>query len=422
MNKKPQHPLKKFYECSRSERLNRLHADGLLTDEERLLLSTSTQPEILQMSDHWIENTVGCFPMPLGVVPECTINSITRMLPLAVEETSIIAALCRVNRWIRSSGIIEAMTLSDQMIGQLHCPNIQDPTRFTSLIKTHEESLISEVNASVLSSMVARGGGATTLEVRTLKDHMVIHILCGTGDAMGANMINQACAYLKDAIMTLTGETVTLAILSNLADRSLTKATLTLHDVEPSIGLSIVMASECAHKDPYRATTHNKGILNGMEPIAIATGNDWRALSSGLHAYACQEGRYKPLSTWTYQNGTLTGEVIGPIIVGTVGGVTRLHPMAKMAMKWLKVRSKKELSEVIAAAGLMQNLGALRALSQEGILPGHMKLQIQNIMQTIEAGPYKTSLIQILEKRVLDGLPISERIARECLDHAKHSE
>jgi hydroxymethylglutaryl-CoA reductase len=225
---------------------------------------------------------------------------------------------------------------------------------------------------------------------------------------MGANIINQVCEYLRHPIEALTGETVTMCILSNLVDSKVTRAIVTLPLADSELGKRIEDASLFAELDPYRAATNNKGVLNGIDPILIATGNDWRAVEAGIHAYAARSGQYRSITKWTYNEGLLTGVFEAPIIVGTVGGVTRLHPTAQMCLNMLGVKSANDLSKICAAAGLVQNLGAIRALTTVGIIEGHMKLHIANL--TLGAGA-RDKEIPIVQKRLEEILALRKRIS-----------
>jgi hydroxymethylglutaryl-CoA reductase len=224
----------------------------------------------------------------------------------------------------------------------------------------------------------------------------VIHLTMNSCDAMGANIINQVLEYLKAPIEELTGEKVTMCILSNLNDQKLTTAQVTINSIDPVLGHKLQEASLFAEMDSYRAATHNKGVMNGIDPVLIATGNDWRAVEAGVHAYAAREGRYQAITRWRYQDGVLTGKLTAPIIVGTIGGVTSLHPTAKMCLRMMNVASANELSQVIAAVGLVQNLGAIKALCTEGIIQGHMKLHIDNLL--LAAGANETEMPELKER------------------------
>jgi hydroxymethylglutaryl-CoA reductase len=223
---------------------------------------------------------------------------------------------------------------------------------------------------------------------------VVIHVLCDPCDAMGANIINQVCEALKAPLERISGHKVSMCILSNLVDTRLTKAVVEVDGVEEAVGIGIEEASRFAEHDPYRAATNNKGVLNGIDPIVVATGNDWRAVEAGVHAFAARDGRYSSITQWRYSNGTLTGTLIAPIIVGTVGGVTKLHPTAQMCIRMLGVKSAEELSRILAAVGLIQNLGALKALSTVGVVAGHMKLHAANLALMAGAEHHEMEIIQ----------------------------
>jgi hydroxymethylglutaryl-CoA reductase len=250
--------------------------------------------------------------------------------------------------------------------------------------------------------LVRRGGGVRDLAIRELErpdgtgTMLVLHILCDPCDAMGANLINQVCEALKPRIEELTGERVGLCILSNLVDSKLAVAEVTVRDIDPIVGRGIEEATLFAKADPYRAATHNKGVLNGIDPILIATGNDWRAVEAGIHAYASRSGKYQPVTDWKMQGSDLVGRIEIPIAVGTVGGVTKLHPTAKAALKMLGVTHAEHLARVCAAVGLVQNLGALKALATVGIVKGHMQLHAANL--AIAAGAEIHEIARVRER------------------------
>jgi hydroxymethylglutaryl-CoA reductase len=265
----------------------------------------------------------------------------------------------------------------------------------------------------VAFGLVRRGGGVTDIIVRKIVrpdgfDMAVVHVQMNAVDAMGANIINQVCEFLKQPIEQLTGEKVTMCILSNLVDSKLTKSTVVIEAIEPELAEKIEEASLFAELDPYRAATNNKGVLNGMDPILIATGNDWRAVEAGVHAFAARDGQYRSITKWRRDGRFLTGRLIAPIIVGTVGGVTTLHPMARMCLKMLNVQSATDLSRVIASVGLVQNLGALKALTTVGIIEGHMKLHIKNL--TLGAGAAEVEVPYVV-KKLEEILALKKRIS-----------
>ena len=266
--------------------------------------------------------------------------------------------------------------------------------------------------------MVRRGGGVSDLQLRRLPrpdggEMVVIHLLMNSCDAMGANIINQVLEYLKEPIEQLTSERVTMCILSNLNDQKLTSARVEIRDVDADLGARLQEASLFAELDPYRAATHNKGVMNGIDPVLIATGNDWRAVEAGVHAFAARDGHYQAITRWRYREGVLVGELTAPIIVGTVGGVTSIHPTANMCLRMMGIESANQLSRVIAAVGLVQNLGAIRALCTDGIIQGHMKLHIDNLTMVAGASDGETPL---LKQRLQDCLTINKRIS---LSHAQ---
>ena len=249
----------------------------------------------------------------------------------------------------------------------------------------------------------------------------VIHLSMNSCDAMGANIINQVLEYLKNPIEQLTGETVGICILSNLNDQKLARARVVLNHIDEDLGKRIEEASLFAEIDPYRAATHNKGVMNGIDPILIATGNDWRAVEAGVHAYAARSGRYQAISTWRYANGVLTGELTAPLVVGIVGGVTALHPTARMCLEMMGITSAEQLSRVLAAVGLVQNLGAINALCTEGIIQGHMKLHIDNLLLVSGANAVEQP---ILRKRLRHWLSVHRRVgvkqAKDLLAELRH--
>jgi hydroxymethylglutaryl-CoA reductase len=235
-------------------------------------------------------------------------------------------------------------------------------------------------------------------------------------DAMGANIINQVLEYLKAPIEALTQEEVTMCILSNLNDQKITTAEVIIHEIDPSLGYKLQEASLFAEMDPYRAATHNKGVMNGIDPVLIATGNDWRAVEAGVHAYAASSGRYTAISRWRYTDHKLIGQLTAPLIVGTVGGVTALHPTAKMCLRMMGIQSANHLSRIIAAVGLVQNLGAIKALCTDGIIQGHMKLHIDNLLLGAGANESEMPLLKdSLEKWLTVYKRVSLNNARDLL-------
>lgn len=401
-----------FSKLSREERFKRLIALGAITTEDISFLKNGGVKD-LGLADKLIENVIGYFQLPLGVATNFNINGQDYVIPMAVEETSIIAALSKSARWIRQSGEIKTWIHGDCILGQIQLAQVHDFEKFTRIFNENRQYFIDIANTDVAANMVKRGGGVVGLELRQLpredgKMMAVIHLTMNSCDAMGANIINQVLEYLKNPIEELTGEKVTMCILSNLNDQKLTTARVTINQIDPELGEKLQEASLFAEMDPYRAATHNKGVMNGIDPILIATGNDWRAVEAGVHAYAARDGQYQAITRWRYQNGVLTGELTAPIVVGTIGGVTALHPTAKMCLRMLNVASANELSQVIAAVGLVQNLGAIKALCTDGIIQGHMKLHIDNLLLAAGADEHE---MPVLKERLQNWLNMHKRIS-----------
>lgn len=375
-----------FSKLNIEERFKRLEAIEALSAKDINFLKNGGVKDV-SLAEHFIENVIGYFQLPLGVACYFNIDGKDKIIPLAVEETSIIAALSKSAKWISNKGHIKTETIGNTVIGQIQIAVVNDTDKLKKTLEQNKHFLIEIANQEVAQGLVKRGGGVKDLSLRLLerpdgKTMGVIHVNMDCCDAMGANIINQTLEYLKPKIENLTNETVNICILSNLSDSKLSKATVTLNDVDEDLGKGIEEASIFAETCPYRATTHNKGVLNGIDPILIATGNDWRAVEAGIHAFCSQSGSYKPITTWRYNkiDKVLTGTFLAPIAVGIVGGVTALHPTAKLCLSMLDVKSADELARIIAAVGLVQNLGAIKALSTEGIIQGHMRLHIDNLM------------------------------------------
>lgn len=372
-----------FHRLSRYERLRRVQEFCDLTDDEVATISGEKSLS-LEVAEHLIENVVGYFPIPLGVATHFRIDGRELLIPMAVEETSIIAAASATAKWVKQEGSIRTFSEGNLIIGQIQLPSVTHVTAARTILHENRETLIGLANACV-PGLVARGGGVRDLAIRELPrpsgdgTMLVIHLLCDPCDAMGANLINQVCEALKPRVELLTGEKVGLCILSNLVDTKLAVAEVTVRNVDPRVGKGIEEATLFAKADPYRAATHNKGVLNGIDPILIATGNDWRAVEAGVHAFAARSGKYQPVTDWKMNGVDLVGRIEIPLAVGTVGGVTRLHPTATVALKMLGVQHAEDLARICAAVGLVQNLGALKALATVGIVKGHMQLHAANL-------------------------------------------
>ncbi|MDE0092227.1 MAG: hydroxymethylglutaryl-CoA reductase, degradative [Oligoflexia bacterium] len=412
--------LKKFEGFSKlhyENRLNRLQELGYLSKEDIAYLqlgSVSKQlKERIELTQCFIENALGYFPLPLGLATNFIVNGQPYVLPMAVEETSIIAAASKTARWICEEGEITTQVLSTLSIGQVQVPEVKDYEKLKTCISQNFSEWKGLINQHVLSSMVKRGGGLKGYELRRLKRPdgkimAVLHLWIETCEAMGANIINQTCEYLKEPLEKASGERAGLCILSNLADKKMVQAQVILRNQESGLMKKIEEASLFAEIDPYRASTSNKGVLNGVDALLIATGNDWRAVSAGLHAYASRKGHYSSLTKWRVKDGELHGEMKGPFMLGTVGGVTDLHPTARLCLKILGFPKATELAGLCCALSLVQNLGALRALVTEGVIEGHMKLHVKNLV--LKAGARTEEEQKNLEKELIKVLKQTKRI------------
>ncbi len=404
--------FKGFSQLTIEQRLDKLSEFGGLTNEDLQFLRRGGLKDT-KLGEKFIENVVGYFQMPLGVATNFRIDGVERFIPMAVEETSIIAAASKTAKWILETGEITTEVVGQNIIGQIQFAKIQNVEKFRDLILSHKTQWIEMANREVASGLVNRGGGVEDLTVRILDRGDgyfmgVVHVMMNPCDAMGANIINQVCEYLKEPMEMITGEKVTMCILSNLVDSKITKACIELRNVDSELAEKIEEASFFAQIDPYRAATNNKGVLNGIDPIVVATGNDWRAVEAGIHAYASRDGQYRSITRWKRDGNSLVGLFEAPLIVGIVGGVTTLHPMASLSLRLLNVHSANDLSRVMAAVGLAQNLGALKALTTVGIIEGHMKLHVKNL--AIGAGAQEKEM-PLLQKKLEEILALKKRIS-----------
>lgn len=404
--------FKGFSKFNYEERLNLL-SDAQVLSENDINYFKNGGLQDVNLAEKFIENVIGYFQLPLGVATNFNIDGKDYIIPMAVEETSIIAAASKTAKWVRENGSIQTEVIGSDIIGQIQFAKVQNFDLFNQQILQQKNYLIDLSNREVAFGLVSRGGGVTDLKVRRLPredgfDMAVIHIYMNPCDAMGANVMNQVCEYLKDPLEQFTNEKVSMCILSNLVDSKLIRATVTMEHIDQELAQKIEEASRFAELDPYRAATSNKGVLNGIDPILIATGNDWRAVEAGIHAYATQKGQYTSITKWRKLGSKLIGVFEAPIVVGTVGGVTTLHPSAKISMKMLNVKSANELACIMAAVGLVQNLGALRALTTVGIIEGHMKLHIKNL--SLGAGATEVEMPYVV-KKLEEILTIRKRIS-----------
>ncbi len=404
--------FKGFSKLTYTDRLKALTEVSVLSEVDQSFLKNGGLQDV-NLAEKFIENVIGYFQLPLGVATNFNIDGNDYVIPMAVEETSIIAAASKTAKWVRENGSIKTEIIGQNIIGQIQFARVKDIVDFEKKILQQKAYLIETANREVAFGLVKRGGGVNDLIIRKLDRGdgtmmAVIHIHMDPCDAMGANIMNQVCEFLKDPLERFSGEKVTMCILSNLVDTKLTKATIILDTVDSELAMKIEEASRFAELDPYRAATNNKGVLNGIDPILIATGNDWRAVEAGIHAYAARDGQYRSITRWRKINQTLVGTIEVPLIVGTVGGVTTLHPSAQISMKLLGVKSANELSRIMAAVGLVQNLGALRALTTVGIIEGHMKLHIKNL--SLGAGATENEMPFVV-KKLEEILALTKRIS-----------
>ena len=353
-------------------------------------------------ADLMIENVVGRFALPFAVATNFRINGRDYLAPMVVEEASVVAACSYAAKLFRQGGGFTASADEPIMIGQLQVLDLADLDAAVEAIMERKTEILERANQAS-GSIVARGGGAIDLQERSLRntavgDMLILHLHVDVRDAMGANAVNTAVERIAPLIESLCGGRVNLRILSNLSDRRLTRASGAIPQealaTDDATGTEVVRwiieAAAFAEADPYRAATHNKGIMNGIDAIALATGNDWRAVEAGAHAYAARSGQYESLTTWSLDDaGDLRGEIELPLALGIVGGATRTHRCAQTALKLLGVHSAQELAQVAAAVGLAQNLAAMRALATEGIQAGHMRMHARQL--ALAAGSDKTN-------------------------------
>ena len=376
--------LGSFYKRSVEERLRIVQEFSGLSDEEVHTLKTGALP--VPSAQRMIENVVGFLPLPLGIAVNFLVNDKDYLIPMAIEEPSVVAGASHAAKMARTKGGFKTSSTEPIMIGQVQLVKCPSPRDAEKAILSSKQEILSKANQQD-PTLVSKGGGAKDLRVRilpTLTGTMVIaELLVDCRDAMGANVVNTMAEAVAPILEKLSGGNANLRIISNLADRRIARAAA--HFSKDDLGGGevvdgIVQAYAFAAADPYRCATHNKGVMNGVTAVCLATGNDTRAIEAGAHAYAARTGHYSPLTRWSKdENGDLEGFIEIPAAVGIVGGITSVHPAARISLKILRVKTAKELGEVMAAVGLAQNLAALRALAAEGIQRGHMSLHARNI-------------------------------------------
>lgn len=394
-----------FYKLSPEKRLKIVRELAGLSKEEAELLRKTGALELKQ-ANRMIENVIGTTELPLGIATNFLINNRDYLIPMAIEEPSVVAAASNAAKMARPGGGFRTESTPPIMVGQIQLVDVKNPVEAREKILKAKKRILAKANEQD-PILVKLGGGAKDIEVRVLTTHLgpmiIIHLLIDVRDAMGANVVNTMCEAVAPLIEELTGGRVFLRIVSNLAAYRLARAKAVF--TKEALGgeevvEGILQAYAFAAADSYRCATHNKGVMNGVIAVALATANDTRALEAGAHAYAAKSGAYKPLTHWERTvEGDLSGWIELPVAVGTIGGATAVHPVAKVCRKILGVQSACELGEVMAAVGLAQNLAAMRALVSEGIQRGHLKLHARNIAVTAGA---TGELIDIVARRMIE--------------------
>ena len=409
-----------FYKLPVERRIEFVKNFSDLSEEDTKLFSSCLN---IETADRMIENVLGTFELPLGVAVNFVINGKDYLIPMATEESSVVAAASNAAKITRIKGGFAAEVSKPLMIGQLQLLGVKDVAEAAQTIMNHKKELLNLANTQD-KILVDLGGGAKDLEVRILDSPLgkmiVTHIVVDVRDAMGANAVNTMCEALAPMIEELTGGKIRLKILSNLADKRLVRAKA-VFDKEKIGGEHVVDAFlesyTLATIDPYRAATHNKGIMNGIDALIIATGNDFRAIEAGAHAYAARDGHYASLTKYHKdKDGNLVGEIELPMAVGVVGGAANMHPKAKLCKKILGIKTAQELSEVVASLGLAQNFAAVFALSTVGIQKGHMSLHAKNI--AVMAGAQGDEIDKVAEQLIKEGKVKLDR-AKEILAEIK---
>ncbi len=422
--------LPRLYEQEPARRLERVaEASGCSVGE----LVALTGGLDIATADKMVENVVGIAALPLGIATNFQVNGRDVLVPMAIEEPSVIAGASKAARAARAGGGFQAEADAAVMIAQVQLLDVPDPEGATADLLERQDEVLALANSRP-SRIIELGGGARELEVRAFPDTpvgamLVVHVLYDVVDAMGANAVNTAAEAVAPLLESITGGRANLRVLSNLADRRLARAKVSV----PAGGLAtgdlsgeavaqrIVEAYALAAVDPYRAATHNKGIMNGIDAVAVATGNDWRAIEAGAHAFAARSGSYRPLSWWAVSaHGGLHGDLEMPLAVGTVGGATNVLPVARACLRLMGVGSARELASIMAAVGLAQNLAALWALATEGIQRGHMSLHARQV--AMAAGAVGKEVETVAERLVQSGRirgTDAERLLRETRDEPR---
>lgn len=418
--------IAEFYRKSMAERVETLLDRSVIESSDARALLDKVQLLTPELADKMIENVIGVFGLPFAAAPNFCVNDRDYVVPMVVEEPSIVAGISGAAKLSRAAGGFQSSSKESLLIGQIQLADIAEPDPAVQALLAASDELLELAN-SQQPKLLAREGGAREIEFFKYrlpdgKWTVVLHILVDTKDAMGANTVNTMCEGISPRVEEITSGRACLKILSNLADRALVTATVTMLLPElaeegfsaEAVRDGIVLANEFANTDPYRAATHNKGIMNGIDAVAIATGNDWRALEAGAHAYATRGGTYRALTSWSVGNkGDLRGELVMPIKVGIVGGSLKSNPAATLGLKIVAAKSATELAELMGAVGLAQNFAALRALVTHGIQKGHMSLHARSVAASAGAPP---ELFDRVVEGMIDSGDVKKWKAHELID------
>lgn len=409
-----------FYKLDVNER-RALVADATGVSPDRIDASLDGGGLPPEAADKFVENVIGTYALPYAVTLNLRMCGRDYVVPMVVEEPSVVAAASNASRLVRVGGGFEAESDDPIMIGQIQLLDVPDTRAAAEALRSRESELLRLADAAI-PGLVARGGGTRELEVRTFDEGgmLVVHLLVDCRDAMGANLVNTVAEAVAPRVAEIARGRVGLRILSNLCDRRLVRvrcrvpvtvlATESLSGERVAEG--IASASRFAEIDPYRAATHNKGIMNGIDPVVIATGNDWRAVEAGAHAYAARTGRYTPLAIWRREEDVLVGSLELPMSLGTVGGTLRVHPSARLSLQMLDITSATELAMVASSVGLASNLAALRALATDGIQRGHMALHARAV--ALAAGA-EGEQVQLVAAMIVEARDITVEAAKRAL-------
>ncbi len=375
------------------------------------------------VADKFVENVLGTYALPYGVALNVRVDGHDHVVPMVVEEPSVVAAASNASKMIREGGGFTSDVDAPHMISQIQLTDVDDVPRAIDAIDARAIEILARADESI-PGLVARGGGARAVEARQLGDAsdrmMVVHVVVDCRDAMGANLVNTVAEAVADRLAEIAGGKVGLRILTNLCDKRLVRVTcrvpadaLATDEMDGQAVIDgIVNASRFAELDPYRAATHNKGVMNGIDAVVLATGNDWRAVEAGAHAYAARSGRYSPLSIWRRDGDFLVGKVELPLALGTVGGTLRVHPAARLSLRMLNVTDAGQLAAIAAAVGLANNLAALRALATDGIQRGHMAQHARSVALAAGAGG---DLVQRVAHMIVEARDITLEAAKRAL-------